>query len=81
MARRYSESDQRKMVADKMAELRERKIADARNIRNVSPHQTTVEVLDSMLKNPTFVRDQSQAQIEIGKETMKQRENEAKGQA
>jgi hypothetical protein len=76
-SRRYSKRDQQRIIQDKMAELRERKIADAQTIYPMHPGGS-VGALNEMLKDPSFTRDQSQAWIGQGQETMKERERDSK---
>lgn len=71
-SRKYKPKDQEKFVTDQMAELRERKIADAQTIVPLHP-EGAVGALREMMKDPGFTRDQSQAWIEHGKEGLKQR--------
>lgn len=68
-SKRYSAKDEIKRAQDKVHELRERKILDVRNVKDVKPlHPGGLNfVLDNMLKNASATRDQSQKQTEENK--------------
>ena len=60
--KRYSKEDQQKMKQDLMGEIRERGIADVREVGGL-PEDRKNAYLKSLLKNPNETRDQSQSQL------------------
>jgi hypothetical protein len=72
--KRYSPADLQKMARDKAADLRA-KGADVREITPVHPGGMQ-HVLKELTRDISHIRDQSQAQTEHNRETMKQRAQE-----
>ena len=80
--KRYSASDQRKMAQEKFQRLKEKGAIDAPRITYIVPlHPGGLDAsLGEMLKDTNATQDQSQACLERGKETLKERVKESKEQ-
>lgn len=73
--RRYRGRDLDQFIEDKMEEMRARGI-DARDFKSLHPEGPQA-AMEEMFKDISHTKDQSQAWVEHGKETMKERVSDA----